>query len=856
MSAMGDWLRRVWFLLNRRRMERDLAREMEAHREMAGGHGAPFGNLLRLREESADVWGWSWLDSAWQDLRFAARTLKPGFAFTAGLVLSIGIGLNLGLFQMVSVALVRPPAVQDPATLVQLIRRSPTMTNSNVPYPVADAVGEHNRVFSAVLARVRSELVWGDDAGDRVAGAFVSGNWFREVGYGAAAGRAISEQIDGRPDAEPIAVISDGLWRSRFGADPAVIGRSIRLNGRPVLVAGVAPREFPSMKAELIDIWIPMQQYNYFHAGGDFRSGWISNNTELYARLLPGTGLPAVRENMRAVMAEVARIRPVEFGKGEWLEPLPGSELFRSPEERRKIRTVWMLMGALTLLVLLIACSNVGNLLLSRSAVRAREMSVRVAMGASRWRLMRQLLLESLLLALIGSAGGIVLASWGCRLIAARVQLPPNMSFEPDPPLFATALAAAFVTAIAAGLAPAWRASRCKLASAMKDGGQQNSMGLESTRLRKVLLGAQVAASCLLLVVAGLMVDGARRTLNDDHGFAYSGVAALHPGLSRYGIKGAEARAWWAKLRAAIAAMPEAENAAVVSWQPLGRGSATSHYGDAPGVEATVLAVDERFFDVMGVRLLAGRNFAPADAHNTAIIISRRLAQAMYGTADVVGKGFPKSGASRTIIGVTADAPLIKIEANNTAEQYEPLNPEQCAEYLMVVKSRSDAAALLAPLRAAARQADGRVLAKAVTLSSEMDRRMESSRLASLLFAAAGLAALALACVGIYGVVSFGASARTKEIGIRMALGSPGKSVLGVLLRQQFWPLALGIAAGLAGAKALSGPMSGEPIYLRAMGFEIPVLVVALFTLTGGLAVLAPSLRALRTDPLRALRHE
>lgn len=856
MSAMGEWARRIWYLLNRGRMERELAREMEAHREMAGGRGAPFGNALRLREESGEVWGWRWLDSAWQDLRFAARTLKPGFACTAGLVLAIGIGVNLGLFQMVNVALLRPSAVKEPATLVQLIRRSESLTNSNVPYPVAEAVRSDSRAFSAVMPRVRAEMVWEDDAENRVPAAFVPANWFRELGYGAALGRALSEEIDGRADAPPAAVVSDAFWRSRMGEDASAVGREIRLNGRPVVVVGVAPAAFPSMKNEVTSIWLPIQQYGYFHAGSEFRTHWTSSNTELYARLRPGTTVAAAREDTRATMAEVARRRPVEFGNGEWLEPLTASELFRPVEERRKVRMVAMLMGCVTLLVLLVACSNVGNLLLSRSAARAREMSVRAAMGAGRWRLMRQLMMESLMLAALGSAGGMLFAWWGCRLIAVRLGLPPNMRFEPDWPMFGAALGAAFLAALVAGGAPAWRASRFQLAASMKDGGQQNSTGLERTRLRKILLTAQVAASCLLLVIAGLMVEGARRMLSEDHGFAYSKVAAVHPGLARYGIKGAEARAWWAKFRAALAAMPEAGDAAIVSWQPLGRGSASSRYSDAPDVEATVLAIDEHFFDAMGIRLLAGRNFLPGEHPRTAIIISRRLAQAMYGTTDVVGKGFPKGSPDRTIVGVTADAKLIKIEANNVAEQYEPLNPEHYQEYLMVVKARTRADALTGPLRTAARATDDRVLARAVTLESELDRRMEGTRLASGLFAATGLAALALACIGVYGVVSFGAALRTKEFGIRMALGSPGKTIAGLLVREQVWPVAVGIALGLAGAKALSGPMAGEPIYLRAMGVEIPALVVALFVLTGGLAILAPALRAMRRDPLRALRHE
>jgi hypothetical protein len=333
-------------------------------------------------------------------------------------------------------------------------------------------------------------------------------------------------------------------------------------------------------------------------------------------------------------------------------------------------------------------------------------------------------------------------------------------------------------------------------------------------------------------------------------------VAVLRPSLDQYGFKGAEAREWWARVSESAVALGETERAALVSHQPLGGGQTTTDYKETPGIHTTVLAVDREFFGVMSIRLLTGRNFLPGDDHKTVVIISRRLAEAMYGTVDVLGKGFPKDEPRRTIVGVTADAPLIKIQANNVAEQYEPLDPERYAGYVMVVKAKTDAGALLGALRGAARAADSRVLAKAVTLAGEMDRRMESAWLASALFAGNGLLALGLACIGIYGVVSFGVTMRTKEIGIRMAMGSPGRAILEMLLREQAWPLVLGIAIGLAGARAMSGNLQGEPAYLREMGLEIPALVVLLFALTAGVAILAPARRALRMDPLRALRHE
>jgi predicted permease len=539
--------------------------------------------------------------------------------------------------------------------------------------------------------------------------------------------------------------------------------------------------------------------------------------------------------------------------------PYLATSRFRRPKDNQEMWTILGLVVGLTLLVLIVACSNVGNLVLSRAIGRTREFSVRTALGASRWRIMRQLLMECLLLACLGALGGILLAAWGSRTFAALTELPAYLDFTPDARLVVAATVAGLASMLATGLAPAWRISRQDLTAAMKDGGQQTSGGLERTRLRKLLVASQVAGCCLLLVVAGLMIRGLQRLLSADRGFDFYNVATLKPLLSRYGMKGESARAWWDSVRRAIALYPETESVAIVSTAPLGRGLNTTSHNDAPRIKITRIDAEPGFFALMKIPVLVGRDFVPSDDYRSTVIISRRVAMEMYGKLDVLGKSFPKSVTkehAKTIVGVAGDAHMLKIAATDLGEMYSPLNPAGYANYQLIARARTDAERLIGPMRRAARATDDRVLAQATLMRAEFHEKLRVPRLASSIAGLTGLLALRLACIGIYGVVAFSAARRTKEIGIRMALGATRPAVLRMLVRQQAWPLLLGVVIGMAGAIPAGRALQGEPFYLNPTDPLVQSAVILVFVLTGGIATVLPGLRALRLDPVRALHHD
>ena len=841
-------VRRLWYLFNRGRRERELLDEMREHR--AAMHDpSKFGDTHRMVERSRDEWGWNWLDDAVQDFSVGARTLwrSPLFAITGMLILTFGIGLNVTLYQMLQATLLQPPAIKSAESWARFHRAMKNGSSTAVPYPVTKFVEANNSVLAAVVVKAGSSMAWGRDLDGTVNAAFVSTNWFTELGYGALHGRALSDALDTRAD-RPSVVIGYTFWRNRLGADPNIVGATVYFDRQPALVAGVAPRELPGFELDAPDVFIPITQREYFYPDSPFLQAWNTDSVEMYGRFKDGVQLAAVREALRGVMAALAAERR-EVEPGMWLEPLPAAQNFMRAQTRREILIMVSMIAALTSLVLIVAAANLGNLVMSRTAGRVRELGVRMALGAGRGRIVRQLVVEGMPLAFLGAIGSLAFASAATSLAG----LPAYLDFSVDWRTLGVALGLAGVALAVIGLLPAWKVAQHHLIDAIKDGGQQVSQTLDRAMVRRVMIGAQVAGACVLLIVAGMMVRSVQRVVGTHPGFDYERAAVLSVPLDRYGMAGETARAYWYAVKERALANPEVEQAAVVTAPPLGGRVYQTMYDGMPQLAVYSQSVDPEFFDTMKIPLLAGRLFQAGEADTT--IVSRRLALEMYGTMDVLGLGFPKHDPKTTITGVAADAHAIKVNATNAAEVYTPLRVDDFSEVFLVARARADVTRLPAILREAA-AFDPRVIPTTSLLAEDFDRNMSGPRIAGAIASGIGALTLLLVCIGIFGVVSHGVALRTKEIGIRVALGARPPRLLASIVRQILTPVGVGIAAGVAAAIPIGRALSGDPFYLQ-LGDPIAFAVaLSIFAMAAVTAALWPAARVLRANPVDALRHQ
>lgn len=852
---MGTWFRRVWYLINRRRFERELSREMRAHREMMPDPKG-FGDSHRLLERSRDAWGWNWLEDGMQDFLQGVRALArtPGFTVTAVLILTFGIGLNLTLFQMANIALLRPPNIQHPETLAHLYRQSPRWNSSGVPYVAAQQIARDNTALSAVLLEASTPMRWGEES-IGVMTSFVSPNWFSELGYGALAGRVFVPAIDGDPDAPPAVVVSHDFWRSVLGSNPSVVGTTVHLNKRAATLVGIMPAEFPGIGLDLPGVWLPINQRDYYYPDSPFLSEWDQNNTAMYGRLKDGVSPAAARDMLRASMAALHEQQPEHFANDEWLEPIMGSANFMRASERMQIVGVMSLLGALTSMVLLVAAANLGNLVLSRATGRARELGVRIALGACRSRIVRQLLMETLPLGLAGAAGGLIFAAWASQAIAALAGLPEFLEFGPDWRAVLVSLGLCLAALALVGALPAWKVSQQELTAAIKDGGQQVSIRLDRARIRRLLLAAQVAGSCLLLAVSVMMARSLQRVLTTDIGFQFEHSAVLDAGLGRLGIKGDEARAYWTAVKERVDANPESLDSVIVLAPPFGDRIHETGYNETRPLRVISNHIEPGFFSLLEIPIIEGRTFAPGDDPSTAIVISRTLANRMYGTTGVVGKAFPKSEPTDTVVGVAADAHTIKVGRMGVAELYRPLAPADYDEAVLIARARTDAARLRPVLNEAA-AIDSRVFPGVRLLRDDFQRQTRAPRIASGVVVSIGLLTLMLACIGIFGVVSYGVALRKKEIGIHLALGATARAILRLVMRQVLSPVSAGMVVGAAAAAPAAIVLSNSPMQLQSADPLAYAVAILIFASAGVTAAMLPALRALKSDPIRALRHE
>ncbi len=863
-------IRRVRYWLRQRRHDTDLADELRFHqeekqrelerggvsrREASFAARRAIGNVTLAREDARAVWIWPSIESVWQDVGYALRTLRrqPGFALVAIVTLGSAIGLNASLFTTFESILLRPWPVKDPSRVVNIVnaRSRPVFTLAEYGYFAA-----HARSFTGFFAtRCIDGLSDGCtlklDGGD-LAATFVSGHFFSVLGISAARGRSLLPDDDRVESPAAVVVISDIAWRHRFGQDPGVVGRTIRLDEVPFTVIGIAPSRFTGTTVERTDAWIPLSAMSLL------RPHYILNprrTASLAGRLADGVA----RDQARAELELLSRQYRMAHGLDPERVELIRTSFFANPARAGGAYPLFGLMLLAVLLVLLLACANVGNLLLARAAARRREIAVRLSLGAGRARLVRQLLTESLLLAAAASAVGIAIA---CALPAyifgrfASVSMP----LTPDATVLTCTAGLAIVTCIACGLAPSLHGSRTDVARAMA--GHHEIAGTRLS-IRGVLLAIQVATTIVLILNAGLLVRGVQHLATQDLGFAVDEVSVVSFELPK-SYDTDRTRAFASQILARSAETLGQRTAGFASMAPFeSTGRLWTNFarpGDAVGKgrDVLVIEVSPGYFDVLGIPIVAGRNLQPGDAARNAVLINESMADRFWPGENPIGQTLISGTASvpratQQIVGVVKEARTYYGNISiNLPAMYQPIANRVIPEMLV----RRATPALASSMAALATGIEPRARVRITPLSANLDRLLVQSRIGAWLAGSVGLLALTLASVGLFSVFAYVVQQRTHEIGIRMALGARPAHVIRTVLGTSSRALAVGFAAGLAGAIAGSRLIGS---WLYGVSTFDPVTyagVAAILALAALAASYVPARRAAKVDPMVALRYD
>jgi putative ABC transport system permease protein len=805
------------------------------------------------------------MDSLWKDVRFAVRVLwkSPGFSVVALLALILGIGANTAIFSVVNAVLLRPLPFVDAGRLVSIRESSPQGKKDNVASP--QNVGDwrkRNRSFEHIAAYIPYDItrsLTGSGAPEEVPGEFVTREFFSTLGVHPAMGRDFVPEEE-LPTAPNVAILSDGFWRRRYGADPNIIGKKLTIGGNPTIVIGVLPAgfRFPEVKA---DIW----ELASLHPEQQRRGRYMAP----IARLRPGVSVSQAQADMSAIMAQLAQEFP-DFNKGWGVTVIPLRQQFTGD-----LRTpLLVLLGAVGL-VLLIACANVANLMLMRSSSRQREMAIRTSLGATRARIVRQLLVESLILGAAGGSCGLLLAVWAKDVLLAM--LPESMSVAKvnsvtiDGNVLAFTVFLSLGTAVLFGLLPALRASRPDLSDTLKEGGRAISSSLRRNRMRAVLVAGEMAVALMLLIGAGLLIQSFIRLEHVAPGFQPVRILSMRVGLSNPRYKDSKlAVSAIDEILHRIAQVPGVVSTGSIQFPPLGGVLPATGYwiagrpapppSEAPATGVSI--VTPGYFSTLGIPLLRGRLFTGHDREGApqVTIISQSLAQQQFPNMDPIGQRLFVQWGRETpyqIVGVVGDVKHEFLDKDARPTVYFPNAQETQNIATLMIRTGVDPMKL-APIAVEIIHAydKDQAIANIQPLDMFLSKAVARPRFQSVLLASFAGLALLLAAIGIFGVMSYSVAQRTHEIGIRVALGAQRDQVLRLVVGQGLSLALAGTAAGLVGAFALTR-------YLRTLLFHVSptdwltFTMVPLILCTVALAAsYLPARRAMRVDPMQALRYE
>jgi predicted permease len=813
------------------------------------------------------------------DLRYAVRMLlkQPGFTLVAVLSLGLGIGANSTIFSLVNAILLRMPAVADPGRLVALYTRdaqNPGLGLAPTSHLNWRDYREQARSFSGVLGydwTGMSIAVSGGEA-NVVVGQLVSENYFDVLGVRAMRGRTFTPEEGSKPGGHPVAVLSHHFWQQRMGGDPAAVGRTISINGGPFTVIGVAPESFTGIESGIQpELWVPMAMNRQIKRNAEFN--WYEQRRGLFVfavgRLRPGVTISGAQ----AEIASLARHLEQEFpndNKGRTIVLVPLGQATVPPPVRAGVVNASLLLASIVGLVLLIACANVANLLLARASARRREIAIRLAQGAGRGRLLRQLLTESLLLALLGGAFGLLLVAWARHALLAFLPTLPfgvtvTLDLGLDPRVLAFTLAISLATGFVFGLVPALQSSRPELVGDLKSRAGGAQRGERRMGLRGALVVGQVALSLLALVAAGLFVRSLGAAQKIDPGFDTRRLLVLSFDAGLYGLDQAHGEQLFEAVRERVRALPGVAAMALAQAGPLQGTALRSVFlegqeNQSNGVFVSVDPVDPDFFRTVGVPIVAGRGFTTADRAGSlpVVVVNRTMAEKFWPHQDPIGKRFHfHSKPMVQVVGVARDAKYGSVAEDPQPYVYQPLAQEYVTGVTLVARTSGDPGALLPSVERQVRAlAPGMPLVAAATMENQLAASLWPPRFAASLLVLFSALALGLSTVGLYGVMSFSVAQRSRDIGIRMALGAQRRTVLRMVLAQGMMLVACGLVGGLMLAFAVSRLASSLLIGISPTDPVAFLVTPLLLTAVAFVSTYAPARRATDVDPVVALRYE
>ncbi|HSB09292.1 MAG TPA: ABC transporter permease [Blastocatellia bacterium] len=817
------------------------------------------------------------METLLKDARYGLRMLlrSPGFTAVALLSLALGIGANTAIFSIVSALLFAPLPVHEPSQLVSIFT---TDVKNPGPLPTSHLnyldYRDKSDVFSDILGYTFAPVNLSGTGGEtkQLFASVVSGNYFDVLGVNAAFGRTFFPDEDKTPGTNPVVVLSFGAWQREFGGDPAAVGRTISLNRHDFAVIGVAPKDFTGTDlGGGPDLWVPMAMHDQIQPGFD----WYNTRRGLFiamiGRLKPGVGATQAQAGMTALGSQLEQeYRKDNEGRNVRLVPLLTARQDPTGDGQASL-TSNALMG-IAAVVLLIACANVTNLLLARATRRKREIAIRLAIGASRARLIRQLMTESLLISLAGGVIGFFAALWSKDVLRSLVPFPvgPNQQGSSiDPRVLLFAFLISVVSGVLFGLAPALQASRPDLVPTLK--GEITmaaaSRGLRVS-LRHALVVLQVGLSLFALITAGLFVRSLQKAQSVNPGFNPENVVLMAFNLGREGYSEAQGRNFHQQVVERVRGVPGVVDATIARDRPFAGGFQRSVFieGQEPtpggrGVLVQVNNIGQRFFETLRIPLLSGRDFSETDSEKSpkVLIINEAMANRFWPDQDALGKRLKLFGDQdyREVVGIVGDSKYNSLTEPRRPFMYVPLLQEYQSQFNLHVRTSSEPKGMVAALRAEVQALDPSLSVLNIqTLTERIQNSLGGERTQATLLGSGGVLALLLAAVGLYGVMSYSVAQRTREIGIRMALGAGRGNVMGLVLRQGVTLVSAGVVLGLTGAfivtrllaSLLFGVSATDP--LTFIGTSAILLAVAL------VASYVPARRATKVDPIIALRYE